>query len=475
MNKEPPLCVDLDGTLLRTDLLIEGVAVLIRQQPLVIFFLPIWLLKGKARFKSEVAARVDISEAHFPVNDQVVKFVRDAKGMRDRVLVTGSDQRFANSIASKLNIFDRIKGSDKTVNLTSTRKRDWLVSEYGEGGFDYIGNDKDDLKVWPAARRKLAVSTPSGVASSKDVQIDRVFEQTEPGLKDYLSLMRVHQWSKNLLIFVPFFLDQGFADLSAVVSVLVAFLAMCLLASATYIVNDMLDLQADRQNATKSKRVLASGRLPLKNGIIVIVFLMLGVVSLMFLLPQAFNLILLVYLVATLLYSFVLKQRAIIDVLMIAALHTLRVIAGSVAIGAELSFWLLAFSMFIFFSLALAKRVAELKNLEADGRFATIGRDYQTNDIPVLLASGVSTGFMSVLVIALYINGEKVQRLYGEPMLLWLVCPIVMYWVARIWIKTSRGEMHEDPIVFAMHDRASRLVVLAVMLVVALAMLVPWL
>lgn len=475
MSKEPPLCVDLDGTLLRTDLLLEGVAVLIRQRPSFLFLLPFWLLKGKANLKAEVASRIDFSDALFPVNEEVVEFVRAAKGSRERVLVTGSHQRFADSITNKLHLFDRAIGSDNNVNLTSTRKRDWLVKEYGEGGFDYIGNDKDDLDVWPSARRALAVSTPDGIATTEGVEIDQVFQVPKPGLKDYLNLMRVHQWSKNFLIFVPFLLDQRYADVSAFVTIVLAFLAMSLLASATYIVNDILDLQADRQNTVKSTRMLASGQLSLKSGIQAVFFLMLCVVSLMFLLPNVFNLILIAYLVATLLYSFVLKRHAIIDVLMIAALHTLRVIAGSVAIGAEWSFWLLAFSMFIFFSLALAKRVAELKNLEAEGRFLTIGRDYRTGDIPVLIASGVSTGFLSVLVVALYINGEKVQRLYAEPMLLWLVCPILMYWVARIWIKTSRGEMHEDPIVFAMRDTASRLVVLLVLLVVASATLFSWL
>jgi len=475
MSTKTPLCVDLDGTLLRTDLLLESLAVLLREKPYIVFLLPIWLLRGgKAQLKAEIATRVDFSSATFPVNKQVVDFITAERSSRTTVLVTGSHQRFADDVASNLDLFDRVHGSDEHTNLTNIRKRDWLVKEYGEGGFDYIGNDQDDLQVWPSARRALAVSTSDGIAKTPDANIDQTFEVPDPTFKDYINLMRVHQWSKNLLILVPFFLDQRFSDIQSVIAITLAFFAMSFLASATYIVNDMLDLQADRLNAVKAKRALASGDVSLKNGLLTIVFLMLGVVSLMFVLPKSFNLILVVYLVATLFYSFVLKRRAIVDVLMIAALHTLRVIAGSVAIGAEWSFWLLAFSMFIFFSLALAKRVAELKNLESEGRMYTIGRDYRISDIPVLLASGVSTGFLSVLVVSLYINGEKVQRMYSEPMFLWLVCPILMYWVARIWIKTSRGEMHEDPIVFTMRDYASRVVVLSIVLVVAAAMLFSW-
>jgi len=389
MSAEPPLCVDLDGTLLRTDLLLEGLAVLLRKNPLFLFYIPMWLFRGgKARLKSEVASRVDFSTAEFPFNEKVVEFITQEKSKRQILLVTGSHQRFANDVAKNLDLFDRVKGSDANTNLTNIRKRDWLVKEYGEDGFDYIGNDQDDLKVWPSARRALAVSTANGIANTSDVVIDQVFEEPESNAMDYMKLMRVHQWSKNTLIFVPFFLDQRFSDLQAIYTIFLAFLAMSLLASATYIVNDILDLQADRLNAVKKQRALASGAVSLKNGVLTIGFLLLIVASLMFLLPAMFNLALLVYLAATLLYSFVLKQRAIIDVLMIAALHTLRVIAGSLAIGAEWSFWLLAFSMFLFFSLALAKRVAELKNLESEGRLLTVGRDYRISDIPVLLASG---------------------------------------------------------------------------------------
>jgi len=250
-------------------------------------------------------------------------------------------------------------------------------------------------------------------------------------------------------------MDQRFGDWPATIAIMLAFLAMSLLASITYIFNDMLDLQADRLNATKAKRALASGRVGLVLGVktMGVLAIVLGVC--MAFLPMQYNLVLLSYLLLTLLYSFHFKQIVILDVCVIAALHTLRVIAGTVAIAATWSFWLLAFSMFIFFSLALAKRVAELMNLQKSGQEKTIGRDYNVSDLPVLLASGVSSGFLSVLIVALYINSEKVSVMYSIPQFLWLVCPVLLYWIGRLWMITGRGEMHEDPIIFAIKDRIS--------------------
>lgn len=470
LNNKIPLCVDLDGTLLRSDLLYESFLMLARQKPLTALQAPLWLLKGKANLKAEIASRVDFSDARLPLNEDVLAFVREAQGQRPTALVTGSHQSLAENIAEQTGLFDRVQGSDSHTNLTRERKRDWLVGEFGKGGFDYIGNDRDDLVVWPEAREALAVSQEGGITSQAKHGFSKVFPSERPGIRDFLSLMRVHQWSKNALILVPFVLDKRFDDMAALGLILVAFLAMSLLCSATYILNDMLDLQADRRNSTKSKRVLASGRVSLSTGVKVMGLLFSGSLMLTAFLPLEFNTVLAAYLVLTLMYSFVLKRKAILDVIMIAALHTLRVIAGTVAISAAWSFWLLAFSMFVFFSLAMAKRVAEVINLENEGKTSTYGRDYQTSDKPLLVNMGVSTGFLSILVVALYINGEKVAQLYQSPMMLWLLCPVLMYWIGRIWLITSRGKMHEDPIVFAMRDRISLVSVATMGLVVLMAM-----
>lgn len=480
INSEPnsdlrPLCVDLDGTLVHTDLLLESTLSLIRAKPLSVFQLPFWLLKGKAHLKAEIASRVDFSKARLPLNLDVVEHIKGAREEgRHVVLVTGSHQLLADAVASYAGagLFDEVQGSSEDINLTNTRKRDWLIERFGENNFDYIGNDTDDLNVWPSAHKAYAVSSEQGIVSeAKTIEFEKVFNFETPSLREYLSLIRIHQWSKNGLILVPLFLDKRFTDSSAVLTIFLAFLAMSLLASATYILNDMLDLQSDRRNTTKSKRVLASGRVSLMNGFTVMGGLFFCVLFLMAFLPLSFNIMLLVYLVATLAYSFALKEHVILDVIMLATLHTLRVIAGTLAIGAQWSFWLLAFSMFVFMSLAIAKRVSELINLQKRGKEVTSGRDYHISDIPILLSMGTSTGFISVLVVALYINSDKVIEMYHIPMILWLVCPVLMYWMGRVWIITARGQMHEDPIVFVMRDRISRIAVGLIIMVVAAAML----
>ena len=454
-KKAIPLCVDLDGTLLRSDMLLESLLAMIKERPTSALQVPLWIVKGKAYLKSQVASRVDFTSCHLPFNEDVMQYVREQRTTRQTVLVTGTHQSLADAVGNQLDIFDEVIGSSSEVNLTSHRKRELLQSRFGVKGFDYIGNDDDDLDVWPAARQAMVVSTPSGPITRYTQKFDRVFKVRASSVSDYLSLLRVHQWSKNAVIAVPYFLDHRFNDAAAFLAVLLAFIAMSLLASATYIFNDMLDLQADRQNATKCKRALASGAVPIVRGVQTIALLVFLLLLITLLLPPAFNTVLLVYLITTLTYSLWLKKKAMLDVITIAALHTLRVVAGILVIQADWSFWLLGFSMFFFFSLASAKRVAELINLQQTGRQSTIGRDYQIADIPVMLASGVSTGFISIMIVALYINSEKVQTMYTNPMILWLLCPVLMYWIGRIWIFTARGQMHEDPIVFAMKDRGS--------------------
>lgn len=465
-----PLCVDLDGTLVRTDMLFETLLCLIKQQPWLALWVPYWLYQGKATLKQQIAQRLNQIPQVLPFAEDVVDYVRAEKQVRKTILVTGSHQLIADSIAEQTGLFDEVKGSDADTNLTNTRKRDWLVERFGEKGFDYIGNDTDDLMVWPKAREALVVSaSQDGIAQRSGYDFAKVFSFEAPGFRDYLKMLRVHQWSKNLLVLVPFVLDQRFGDWWAGVDIVLAFFAMSLLASMTYIFNDMLDLQADRGNETKAKRALPSGVIPLLSGFKAMFVLALLVVVLMFYLPAAFNLVLAIYLVSTLLYSFVLKRKAILDVTMIAALHTLRIIGGMVAINAVWSFWLLAFSMFMFFSLAVAKRVSELINLKKANRTEAVGRDYRVADIPVLQASGVATGYLSVLIVALYINSEKVQVMYPNPEMLWLVCPILLYWVGRLWLITARGELHEDPIIFAIRDRISLVTVGLVGWIIAMA------
>lgn len=464
-----PLCVDLDGTLVKSDSLFECALQLLKSNPLMLFQMLIWLSRGKAVLKSEITARVRLSSQLFPYNEELLAFVKQSRINRKTVLVTGADQRIADFVAEDTGLFDEVQGSDGKINLTSSNKRDWLVSRFGEKGFDYIGNDKDDIAVWAEAHHALLVGDESLKAAFGSTSFSQVFHTAKPSLKDFLSLLRVHQWSKNTLIFIPFLLDKSTHSWSTLFIVVVSFIAMSLLASMTYIANDMLDLADDRLNKTKKRRALASCRIPLETGIRVAALLFVAVLVLSLMLPWELNGVLLLYFATTLWYSFHLKRVLILDVCAIAVLHTFRIVAGIFAVHAAWSFWLLAFSMFIFFSLATAKRVSELSNLRDEGRSPSGSRGYQIADIPMLSAIGVSTGFLSVLVVALFVNSEHVAMNYSQPMLLWLLCPLLMYWIGRLWVFTSRGELHEDPIVFAMRDHVSKWVTVCIVVVVALA------
>lgn len=457
MTTDIPLCVDLDGTLVKTDTLIESFAKDVIADPFRAVSRTRLLKRGKASYKQALSESTTLDASTLPYNQQIVDYVRNEKEKRKIVLVTGADRKIAQSVCDHVELFDEVYASDGETNLTNTNKQALLEKEFGKGGFDYIGNDEDDKVVWSSARKALVVA-PKGrflqEVSSK-YSPAKVFVTPKATIRDWLKFARVHQWSKNLLIFVPFFLDHRFSQSADFAIALISFLAFCLLASATYIVNDFLDIESDRQNTTKSVRALASGIISIPQGLLVASALFLCACVLSLFLPYLFVLTLAVYLVMTLLYSFYLKKIVMIDVCTLAALHTLRIIAGTVAIGAIWSFWLLGFSMFLFLSLALAKRVSELENIKAENKANPTSRDYTTSDISTLTSAGISAGFISVLVIALYVNSGKVTRAYAVPEILWLICPLLLYWIGRLWVITSRGMMHEDPIVFALKDRTS--------------------
>ena len=291
--------------------------------------------------------------------------------------------------------------------------------------------------------------------------------------RNYIKAIRVHQWVKNLLIFIPFFLEHRFNDLNGIYALVLSFLCMSLLASSTYIANDLLDLEADRANTTKKSRAIASGLISVKQALAIMVILIVAVFMIASQLPTLFQLVLVAYFISSLSYSFFFKSVAILDVCILASLFTLRIIGGCVVINAEWSFWLLAFSMFFFLSLALAKRVSELENIKREKGSFPIGRGYQVIDLPILTNAGVSSGLLSILVVALYINSNKVEKMYQYPEILWLICPLLLYWIVRVWMITARGKMHEDPVLFAIRDRVSLLTLLLAGLVVLSAVILP--
>ncbi len=461
MGELVPLCVDLDGTLIRSDLLLESILVLLKLNILYIFRLPLWLIKGKAHFKQRIAETVDLEIEFLPYNEPFLTYLREQKAFgRILILATSSNRKYAEQIAQYLAIFDQVLASDANTNLSGPSKRQHLVDAFGKGGFDYAGNAAIDLKIWSHARKALLVDPEPGVRKWAEnlISIDQVFDSRQSGFHLWFNAIRIHQWLKNLLIFLPLILAHQVNDPKLFLLAILAFFSFGLCASSGYLLNDLLDLSADRQHPSKCNRPFASGELPVKYGILLVPVLLLASVLIALFLPIPFLGLLAVYYIISLAYSLWLKQILMVDVLTLAGLYTMRLITGGAAVAIALSFWLLAFSMFIFLSLAIVKRYSELLVLSPEKGQSIRGRSYQLQDLETLAQFGSASGFLAVLVMALYINSEQVSSLYNHPKLLWVFCPLLLYWISRVWLLARRGQMHEDPIVFAMEDWRSHMV-----------------
>ena len=458
-DKDIPLCVDLDGTLIRSDLLLESLFRLIKHRPLAAFLVPFWLLRGRAVLKQEIAKRVELDVQTLPYQAGLVDFLRrEHAGGRSIVLATASHRKFADDVAQHLGIFTKVLATDEGTNLAGRAKRDLLVQHYGKNGFDYAGNSRADFHVWSMARQAIVVNPGSGVLRGAVAQcpVSRTYEDRHPTLPTYAKALRVHQWLKNILVFIPMLGAHQITSLSLWVDGLLAFISFSLCASSVYLLNDLLDLPADRLHPRKRHRPFASGDLSIVQGMFLIPILLVSAFAVAALwLPTAFLIVLVGYYLLTLSYSFWLKAIVLLDALLLAGLYTIRIIGGMAATDIPPSFWLLAFSIFLFFSLALVKRYSELLVLKQRGQLTTHGRSYHVEDLVMLMGFGVASGFIAVLVSALYINSDKVKLLYHHPAFLWLVSPILLYWISRIWLITHRGGMHDDPVVFAAKDKGS--------------------
>lgn len=472
-----PLCVDLDGTLILTDMLAESLLRVLRRKPWMVFVLPFWLLRGKRHLKARLAERSSIAFESLPYHDAFLTFLKSQhrKGRR-LIMVTGAHESLARQVAEHIAIFSEVIATNDQSNMVGRTKASRLVDEFGSGQFDYAANEKTDLHIWRHARRAILVNCRAGVerqvARLPGVEVECQFQRHPLTPRLLFKAMRVHQWTKNTLIFVPMLVAHQALMFEAWGHTLLGFASFCCMASATYIINDLCDLDADRKHPTKRRRPFASGRLSVLQGFGMIAGL--GVLALVLLpfLPWEFAVVFLMYLIGTLTYTFFFKSVAIFDVVILAGLFTIRVIAGGAAIDVDLSFWLMSFSIFVFLSLALVKRVSELINLSHSNQAKAAGRGYQVEDASILKSMGVCSSFLAVLVFALYINSPEVAQLYGEPRLLWLICPCLLYWVAEIWLVTARGKMNEDPIVYALKDVKSWVVWGAIALVYVAAIVV---
>ncbi len=464
-----PLCVDLDGTLIKTDLLPEATLALLKQKPLSIWRLPLWLMQGRAHLKCELAQHAKINPGLLPYNEPFLAYLREqhAKG-RPLVLATASPEPFAQNIARHLGLFQQVIATTDSENLKGKKKARRLCKDFGERGFDYAGDSTADLAVWARARQALLVN-PSLVLkqrASAITTVSHVFKRDYSRIVALLRALRPYQWSKNMLLFMPLLAAHHWDKPDMITAMMVAFSAFSLCASSVYLLNDLLDLPADRQHPRKRFRPFAAGQLPITRGLGLIVLLLVTAFILAALLPDRFIVVLGGYYILTLAYSLLLKRMVLVDVLLLAGFYTLRIIAGAAAITVVLSFWMLAFSMFLFLSLALVKRYDELRMVASQGQTHTRGRNYHVDDLDLLQNLGGSSGYLSVLVLALYINDPMSQQFYQYPNRLWSLCPILLFWISHVWFKVHRGQLQDDPVLFALRDKLSMMLAIIIIVVI---------
>lgn len=451
-----PLVVDLDGTLIRSDMLIEMAFGFLGQFPLSAFKLPLWFWSGRVVLKRRLAESIDIDVATLPYDEAVLSYIREAQAQgRPVYLASASDERLVRAVADHLGIFEGWFASDGAINLSGAVKATRLVEAFGEANFDYIGNGRADFPVWERAATAIAVgSSPRlergllGLQKSvKRIVVDR----PRPA---WSRLLRPHQWLKNALVGVPLLAAHQFTPSAAMLAVFAA-VAFSACASAVYILNDLVDIQADRGHPSKRKRPFASGDVSFATGAIlgtlclILAIVIAGAVSLEFLG------VLIIYLVTTTGYSLFLKRKMLIDVVTLAGLYTIRVVAGAVAVRVPMSEWLLTFSIFIFLSLAFIKRYSELAIRFDAGLPDPTNRNYKKDDLPIVSSLAAASGYCAVIVLTLYLSSDTVRALYARPSILWLACPLLIYWISRMLMLSHRRLLHDDPIVFALKDKVS--------------------
>jgi 4-hydroxybenzoate polyprenyltransferase len=465
MNQRP-LCVDLDGTLIKTDILHESILKLIKYHFFQLFMLPIWLFKGKSNLKSRIAERTTILYATLPYRPEILEIIKEARrDGRKIVLATASMRSHAEGVSAHLGVFDHIEASDEQTNLGGAEKARRLVRLFGEKGFDYVGNGTTDLAVWKHAHSAIVVAHGDSLVSRAQAVCGHVSQVNVEKIsaRKFLKSIRIHQWLKNVLVFLPLLAAHKTNDIQNIFQVLLAFLSFGLGASAVYVLNDLLDLDSDRQHKSKYKRPFASGLMGAFEGFMIIFVLLAGSGLVAWQLPAQFGAVLIVYFILTSLYSFWLKRQVVVDITMLATLYTVRIVAGAAAAQVYPSFWLLAFSMFFFLGLGTVKRYTELRDISHTTNSRPAGRGYTVLDLPLILNMGLCSSMVSTLVFALYIHSPETIEVYHNNKYLWPAAVALLYWNARVWMKAHREEIHEDPVVFATMDKQSWMIMLLVM------------
>ncbi len=455
-----PLVIDLDGTLSVVDNLVEALTTLFLKRPAAIPGMLAALLKGRHVLKDYLARLGCYQPEHIPLREDLVRFlVEQHEAGREIHLVTASPQSVADSIASRVRIFTSAVGSTRTNNLKGRAKLSRLKELFPDG-FVYAGNDRSDLAVWKESEGVIVAGSQAGVvraAGQIGVPVEAYFPDQKTGLRVWAKAIRMHQWAKNALMFVPLILSHQYGDPVAFVTITLGFICMGLVASATYILNDLSDLSADRRHHSKRHRPIASGLVSAQRAIVV--GLALGLIGLTgaFALNLWFAMQVLAYVALTLAYSLRLKAVAMLDVFALGMLFTLRILMGATILGIVMSPWLLVFSMFFFFSLSTAKRHVEIVRAVQRGETGRInGRGYQVEDAPLTLALGIASSLAATTLMFLYVvNDAYPHEHYKNPEWLLGIAFLVFLWTGRVWMKSHRGRLDDDPVVFALKDPTS--------------------
>lgn len=480
-DRPPPadiVCVDLDGTLIRSDTLWESLLLLTRSRPWQLFAALVWLVRGKAYFKQQLAARIMPDAALLPYRAELVESLRELKASGATLcLATAADRRVAAAVVKHLCLFDAVVASDGSTNCSGSNKLAAIRDVLGDAGFTYWGDSLADLPLWKAADEAgVAAPKPSLWRAARGVSAHaRIIAPRKRPMKPLAAALRPHQWAKNVLLLLPLFLAHQWTDLGKLGLALLGMAIFCAAASAIYVVNDLLDIESDRAHPTKRRRPFAAGDLSVPAGLVLAgcSAAVAGALSLGALwigaLPTAFTAWLALYLATTTAYSLWLKKHIVIDVIVLAGLYTLRIAAGAAAVNVPVSPWLLAFAMFFFLSLALGKRYIELRRACEPSGSVLPGRGYCGDDAQLLEQIGPTSGYLAILVFCLYIDSSAVDRLYRHRELLWLACPLLLYWITRFWLLARRRQVHYDPVTFALKDRASLAVIAATAATVLMA------
>jgi 4-hydroxybenzoate polyprenyltransferase/phosphoserine phosphatase len=478
------LCVDLDGTLIRGDLFWECILALLRTSPFTLLLTPFWLLSGRAALKRQLAACTELNPANLPYRQQVLDLLhREKAAGRHIVMATAADRELAESIAAYLGLFDEVHGSDGKTNLKGANKAAFLAERFAATGFEYIGDSAADVTVWRSSLGAYVVGSEARAEQAATVTtVKGTIFDSQPeaaaslgsSFRVWINALRGHHWAKNLLLFLPLALSHNLAP-APILRTLAGFALYCFCASGLYILNDLLDLHSDREHPWKQKRPFAAGDISIPEGLLAAFLLLCVSLSFGFLLNTSFGLALVGYSALTMLYSLYLKKIALIDVFVLSSFYSFRILAGALISATLLSQWFLAFSMFFFLSLAMAKRHSELlhaSNLVTAGKS---GRGYHIGDRELLLALGVGSSFSAVVILSLYVRSQDVRLLYSSPEFLTLLCPIVLYWLSRVWLQAHRGELREDPVTLAIRDPVSYGVALASAAVIGVSIVnVKW-